>query len=111
MKISILDKIVQKSQIWSKLSENLDFGQDFSKFSILAKTYQNVDFGEIEENVDFSQKFRKMSIWILKNLEICRYWLKLSKNLGFGHNCRKFSILVKIYQNVDFGHIWRKFWF
>ena len=45
MKISILVKIVEKSQIWSKLSKNLDFGQDFSKFSILAKTYKNVDFG------------------------------------------------------------------
>ena len=45
MKISILDKTVQKSQIWSKLSKNLDFGQDFPKFSISVKTYQNVDFG------------------------------------------------------------------
>ena len=45
MKISILDNTVQKSQIWSKLSKNLDFGHDFSKFSILANTYQNVDFG------------------------------------------------------------------
>ena len=45
MKISILDKTVQKSQILSKLSKNLDFGQDFPKFSISAKTYQNVDFG------------------------------------------------------------------
>ena len=45
MKISILDKTVQKSQIWSKFSINLDFGQDFPKFSILAETYQNVDFG------------------------------------------------------------------
>ena len=45
MEISILVKIVEKSQIWSNLWKNLDFGQNCRKFSILVKIYQNVDFG------------------------------------------------------------------
>ena len=34
---SILVKNVKKSQIWSNLSNNLDFGQNCRKFSILVK--------------------------------------------------------------------------
>ena len=45
LKISILVKIVGKSQIWSNLSKNVDFGQNCRKFSILVKINQNVDFG------------------------------------------------------------------
>ena len=46
MKISILVEIVEKSQIWSKLSKNLDFGQNCRKLSILVEILQNVDFGQ-----------------------------------------------------------------
>ena len=73
-KISILVKIVEKSQIWWNLSKNLDFSQNCWIFLILVKIYQNVDFGK-----------------------------KKKKNFDVGQNCRKFSILVKNYQNVDFG--------
>ena len=36
---------LQKSGIWSKFSKILDFYQICRKFSMLVKTYQNVDFG------------------------------------------------------------------
>ena len=39
-------EIVEKSEIWSKLSEKLHFGKNCRKFSILVKTYQNVEFGQ-----------------------------------------------------------------
>ena len=45
-KISILMEIFGKSQSWSKFSNNLDLGQNGRIFSILVKTYQNVDFGQ-----------------------------------------------------------------
>ena len=31
-KITILVKIFEKSQVWSKISKNLDFGQNWSKY-------------------------------------------------------------------------------
>ena len=37
LKISILLKIVEKSEISSNLSKNLDFGQNCRKFSILVE--------------------------------------------------------------------------
>ena len=46
LEILILVKIVEKSEIWSKLSKKLDFGKNCRKFSILVKTYQNIEFGQ-----------------------------------------------------------------
>ena len=62
--ISILVKIVEKSQIWSNLQKNLDFGQTCRKFSILVKIYQNVDFGiNFKKDFNFAQNFRKYRFW------------------------------------------------
>ena len=72
----MLVKIVEKSQIWTNLSKNLDFGHNCRKFSILVKIFKNVNFDQ--------------------NLQKSRIWSQFSKNLDFGHNCRKLSILVKI---------------
>ena len=51
------------------------------------------------------QKYRflsKLSI-VMKIVKKSHIWSILSKNLDFGQNCWKFSILVKIYQTADFG--------
>ena len=65
-----------------KISKNPNFGQNCRKFSILIKTYQNIDFSQFfAKKVDFSKNFRKMSIWF------------------------------KIYKYPDFGRDFRKSWF
>ena len=58
-KISNLVKIVEKSQIWSNLSKNLDFSLTCRKFSILVKIFKNVDLIKISINVDSSQHYQK----------------------------------------------------
>ena len=134
-KISILVKIVWKSWSWSTFSANLDFSQylrlnlfrtkfypnlgfrpNFLKISIEVKFCKYVGFGKKNRspNLDFGQNFRKY-----------QFWWKLSKNLKFGHicrkisffgqNCLKFSIFILILKNLDFGldlqksRIWLKF--
>ena len=79
-----------------KISEILDFGENFrkkfQKFRKIdfVKFSKNFDFGQIFENFDFSKKNRKISILV-----------KFSKNLDV-FQFRKISILVKIFE---------KFWF
>ena len=67
-KISNLDKFVEKSRFWSKLSKVLDFGQNFkkfqfwSKFTKISQFSKNLDFGQIVGNSRFSSKLTEMSI-------------------------------------------------
>ena len=63
---------------------------------------------KIVENFGFSQNLKKVAlVKIYKNLEFGR---NFPKNLDFGQNCRKFSILVKTFQNVDFVQNCRECW-
>ena len=111
-----------KSRFWSKLSENLDLGQHFRKISILVNIFGKKfrkywfwsKFGSnmsiLAKNVEkyfpqilvFFSKFWKIFI-LVKIVGKSQIWKNLSKNLDFGQNSRKLSILVKIYPNVDFG--------
>ena len=98
-----LGKTFRKFSFWWKLSQKLKFGHNFRKISNLVKIEQNVDFSQIFKLL---QKTRVGSNFskILISVEIIvksQIWSKFSKNLDFGENCRKFSILVKILENVD----------
>ena len=77
-KILVLVKILEISKL-VKVTENLDFGQNFKKIRLWSKSFKNFDFGQ-----------------------------NFSKNLDFGQNYRKISILVKIFENLDFGQRFRK---
>ena len=54
-KISVLEKIVERSKFWTKLSKILDFGRKFNKMSILVKIDKNLKFGRNFQNVEFGQ--------------------------------------------------------
>ena len=75
-----LVKIFPKSWFWSKLSENVNLGQNLQ----ICLFWSN-----ISKNLDFGQNFWKY-----------RFLLSLSKNLKYGQICLK---------KLDFGHISRKF--
>ena len=76
-------KIVEKSQIWSNLSKNLDFGQSCRKVLILVKISKNVDFSpKIAKNVDFSQNYQN-KIDFGQNFTKSGFWSQFIKNLAF----------------------------
>ena len=68
--------------------ENLDFGRNFRKISILL------------ENLDFGPNFRKS-----------RFRSKLFKIFDIGRTFRKISILVELFENLDLVQIFEKFRF
>ena len=79
------------TRIWpkfTKIFDNVNFGEDFRKISILITIF---------ENLDYCQFFWKISIW--SNFRKFPIYVKLSKNLNYGQNCRKIAILVEIGEN------------
>ena len=52
--MSILEKIVEKSQIWLNLSKIFQFGQNCRKFSILVKIFKKISISvKINKNLGF----------------------------------------------------------
>ena len=85
-KILIEVKILEISRIWpkfTKIFENLNFGEDFRNISILFK---------LSENFSFGQNFRFLSI--LWNFRKISNYVKLSKNSDFGQYFKKIANLV-----------------
>ena len=85
--------------------------------SILVKNFENLDFGEklrysrvwtFSKNPVFIRNPRQISIFVKiyenfafgHNFEKSRFWSQFSKNLDFGQNFRKISILVKNFVTV-----------
>ena len=97
----------------------MDFGQNFRKFSILVKIFENLDFGQISWNSRFI--FKKSRFWpkfsnsrilskIVVNYKLSRFLPKVSEILILV-KIYKFLILVKVFKNVDLGKIFGKYWF
>ena len=72
--------------ILDKTAENVDYSPNFRKMLIWVKVCKYFDIGT---------KFSKESI-LVKIVEKSQIWLNLSKNLGFGQNCLKFSIFIEL---------------
>ena len=86
--MSILAKTFEEFQFWLKFSEILDFGQNLPKMSILDK---------VTENVEYSQNFWKISIFsIIIKISISvkideKYWfVKIFGKSRFGLNLPKY---------------------
>ena len=129
-KITILVKIGEKFQIWSKSSKNLDF---IRNISILVQISDNLDFDQnfwkiliegkfskylkiFEKSVFWSNFFWRIAILVkfANNLNWCQtfefsgVWSKFSKNSDLRQNFRRKAILVKIRKNFNCGHTFSK---
>ena len=89
-----------------KISENVDFGQNFRKISILVKIFENIDFGQNSWNsrIIFKQSWfwRKFS-YILTFVSISGNYLDFGQNFWTSRLWVKFqiiSILVNIFGRI-----------
>ena len=116
-KISILVKSFENFLKCWKLSKRFNFLKNFD----LSKISKNIDFGENFEKLRFCSNFRK-NFDFRENCRKFRFWLNFFKNFDFGQiltnisifgqNFRKFrkiSISVKFSKTFDFCKISGKF--
>ena len=87
-KMSIGVNFHENLVFWSKLSENLDLGQHFRKISILVNIFGKIDLGKKNPQILVLVKISEKCQFD-QNLQICRFWSKISKNLDFGQKFRK----------------------
>ena len=118
LEISILVDVLKKSWFWRTFlkipffsaffGNYLDIGQTFLKISILVKISDNLDFSQnwrepwhwtkVLKNIDYRQNLRKISILVKKNFE----------HLYFCPNLRKCWFRSKFSENIDSGHSFQK---
>ena len=120
---SISIEIVETSRLWSNFLNNLDFGQISQSMSKCWKNLEFCQDFKFPEDVDFGQNFEKISILdkICENFkfghfffrktpmffETFRFWSKFFKNLHFGHFIINLD-LCQIFENKFFGQNFRK---
>ena len=88
-----------------KIIEDLDFGRNFQKISILVKFWKNLNYVKLSTNPDFGQNFGKIAIFV-----------KIFNSLDFGADSRNISIFVEICYEIfievkifEISRFWQKF--